>query len=93
MNYQEAKAYKANLEAINDAASEALQAFDKLGKSSMGMTPEHVKAMPEYQAAKKAYDISFNNLRNFNGQFMKVFKKEVQADRKAKYAAMTKASE
>lgn len=97
MNYQEAKVYKANLEAINDAASKALQAFDSLGKSEMGMTPDHVKAMPEYQATKKAYDISFNNLRNFNGQFMKVFmkvfKKEVQADRKAKYAAMTKASE
>lgn len=88
MNYQEAKAYKTNLEAINDAASDALQAFDKLGKSSMGMTPDHVKAMPEYQAAKLAYAVSFNNLRNFNGQFMKVFKKEIQADRKAKYAEM-----
>lgn len=93
MNYEEAKVYKANLEAINDAASEALQAFDSLGKSSMGMTPDDVKVMSEYQAAKKAYDVSFNNLRNFNGQFMKVFKKEVQADRKAKYAAMTKASD
>lgn len=85
MNYQEAKAYKSNLEAINDAASIALQEFDKLGKSSMGMTPDHVKAMPEYQAAKKAYDISFNNLRNFNGQFMKVFKKEVKEEQRNKY--------
>lgn len=85
MNYQEAKAYKANLEAINDAASKALQAFDSLGKSSMGMTPDHIKAIPEYQAAKKAYDISFNNLRNFNGQFMKVFKKEVKEEQRNKY--------
>lgn len=87
MNYEEAKAYKATLEAINNAASDALKAFDSYGKSSMGMTPDHVKAMPEYQEAKKAFDVSFQRLRNFNGQFTKVFKKEIAAERKAKLAA------
>lgn len=87
MNYEDAKAYKATLEAINNAASDALKAFDSFGKSAMGMTPDHVKAMPEWQEAKKAFDVSFQRLRNFNGQFTKVFKKEIAAERKAKLAA------
>ena len=87
MNYEEAKAYKANLEVINNAASDALKAFDSYGKSSFGLTPDHVKTMPEYHEAKKAFDISFQRLRNFNGQFVKVFKKEIAAERKAKLAA------
>ena len=85
MNYQEAKAYKANLEAINDTASKALQAFDSLGKSEMGMTPDHVKTMPEWKAAKRAYDVSFAELRAFNGWFMKTFKKEVKEEQRNKH--------
>lgn len=88
MNYEEAKAYKANLEVINNAASDALKAFDSYGKSSFGITPDHVKTMPEYHEAKKAFDVSFQRLRNFNGQFTKVFKKEIAAERKAKYVKM-----
>lgn len=90
MNYEQAKQHKANLETINDKASEALQAFDKLGKSAMGLTPDHVKAMPEWQKAKREFDVSFANLRAFNGQFAKVFRKEIQAQRRAKYAELTK---
>lgn len=90
MNYEEAKAYKQTLEALNNAASDALKEFDKYGKTEMGMTPDFVKAMPEFKAAKLAFDISFNNLRNFNGKFNKAFKKEIAQERKAKYAAMTK---
>ena len=87
MNYEEAKAYKLSLEALNNAASNALKEFDKYGKSEIGMTPDFVKAMPEFKAAKLAFDISFNNLRNFNGKFNKAFKKEIAQERKAKLAA------
>lgn len=84
MNYEEAKAYKLTLEALNNAANDALKGFDKYGKSDMGMTPDFVKAMPEFKAAKLAFDISLNNLRNFNGKFNKVFKKEIAEERKLK---------
>lgn len=85
MNYLDAKTYKEALYAKNDKASEELQAFDKLGKSEMGMTPDYVKAMPEWKAAKRAYDVSFAELRAFNGWFMKVFKKEVKEEQRNKY--------
>lgn len=85
MNYLDAKTYKEALYAKNDKASEALQAFDKLGKSEMGMTPDHVKAMPEWKAAKRAYDVSFAELRAFNGWFMKTSKKEVKEEQRNKY--------
>ena len=85
MNYLDAKIYKEALYAKNDKASEELQAFDKLGKSEMGMTPDHIKAMPEWKAAKRAFDVSFAELRAFNGWFMKTFKKEVKEEQRNKY--------
>jgi hypothetical protein len=80
MNYLDAKTYKEALYSKNAKASEELQAFDKLGKSAMGMTPEHVKAMPEWQAAKQAYEMSFTELRNFNQWFNKTFKAEIKKE-------------
>lgn len=85
MNYLDAKTYKEALYAKNDKASEELRAFDKLGKSEMGMTPDYVKAMPEWKAAKRAYDVSFAELRAFNGWFMKTFKKEVKEEQRNKH--------
>ena len=48
-----AKQSKKALETALDVADKALKAFDSYGKSEMGMTPDHVKAMPEWQKAKK----------------------------------------
>lgn len=80
MNYLDAKTYKEALWTKNTKASEALNSFDQYGKTSMGLTPDHVKAMPEYQAAKKAYDVSFAELRAFNGWFTKTFKVEIKKE-------------
>lgn len=51
----------------------------------MGMTPDHVKAVPEWQQAKKDFDQAFAQLRNFNGWYVKTFKKEIAQERKEKY--------
>lgn len=80
MNYLDAKTYKEALYTKNTKASEALKEFDQYGKSSMGMTPDHVKSMPEWQAAKREFDTSFADLRNFNQWFAKTFKKEIKAE-------------
>ena len=85
MNFQEAKAYKAQLENLLDFADKRLKAFDSYGKSPMGLTPDHVKAMPEWKEAKMAFEIAFQNLRNFNAKYTKAFKKEIQEERKNKY--------
>jgi hypothetical protein len=80
-----AKQSKKALEDCLDIADKALKAFDSYGKSEMGMTPDHVKAMPEWQAAKKDFDQAFAQLRNFNGWYVKTFKKEIAQERKEKY--------
>ena len=86
--FRAAKQGKAILENALDAADKALKAFDKYGKNQMGMTPEHVKEMPEWQQAKKEYDKAFAELRNFNGWYVKTFKKEIAAERKEKYKSI-----
>ena len=50
------------------------------------MTPDHIRELPEYQKAKQDFDRSFAELRNFNGQYVKMFKKEIQADRRKRYS-------
>ena len=51
--FHAAKQSKTMLENALDAADKALKAFDEYGKSEMDMTPDFVKAMPEWQQAKK----------------------------------------
>ena len=83
-----AKQSKTMLENALDAADKALKAFDKYGKSEMGMTPDFVREMPEWQQARKEYDKAFAELRNFNGWYVKTFKKEIAAERKEKYKSI-----
>ena len=83
-----AKQDKTTLENALDAADKALKAFDKYGKSEMGMTPDFVKEMPEWQQSKKEFDKAFAELRNFNGWYVKTFKKEIAAGRKEKYKSI-----
>lgn len=80
-----AKQSKVALENAVDSADKALKAFDQYGKSEFGLTPDHVKAMPEWKQAKKEFDKAFTELRAFNGWYMKAFKKEIMAERKNKY--------
>jgi hypothetical protein len=51
----------------------------------MGLVPDRIRETPEYQTVKKAVDKNFAELRNFNGWFVKTFKKEIQADRRNRY--------
>lgn len=83
--YDAAKQSKAMLEASLDAADKALKAFDQYGKSAFGLTPDNVKAMSEFKQAKADFDKAFAELRNFNGWYMKTFKKEIMLERKNKY--------
>lgn len=50
----------------------------------MGLTPERVRSTPEWQAAKRAYELAANRLRNFNEHFVKKYAKEIRADRRAR---------
>ena len=86
--FHAAKQSKTMLENALDAADKALKVFDKYGKSEMGTTPDFVKEMPEWPQSKKEFDKAFAELRNFNGWYVKTFKKEITAERKEKYKSI-----
>ena len=79
--FEEAKIIAAALYAVVDQASAALQVFPK---GPMGLTPDAVKFSPEFQLAKKNYDIAFQALRKFNAEYTKQFKQELAAERAQK---------
>jgi hypothetical protein len=84
MNYEEAKAFREEMEARHKIDLNNLKTFNKY-RIAMGIVPDHIRETPEYQTAKKAVDKNFAELRNFNQWFVKTFKKEIQADRRNRY--------
>lgn len=85
MTYLEAKEMKSKLQEKYDATSKELEKFNKY-RISMGIVPDHIRETPEYQKAAKEYDLAFAEIRNFNGWFVKAFKKEYAADRRKRFA-------
>lgn len=81
MTYEEAKILKQKLEDKNRVDSDKLNTFEK---NAMRITPDHIRALPEWKQAKNEFDRSFAELRNFNEWFIKKFKKEYAAERKYK---------
>ena len=49
----------------------------------MGLTPDHVKADPEWRAAKDKADALFQSLRTFNGFYVRHFRRELAIARRA----------
>lgn len=85
MNYTEAKEISNKLN--DDLNNYSLILNTKYTeKGPMGLTPDHIKASPEYKADKLNCTIAFNALRSFNKSFVKVFKKEIRAERRLRYA-------
>ena len=88
MSFEEAQARAGELWSASEVTSAAMNGFPK---GPMGLTPDDVRATPEWQAAKAAADADFEALRSFNGPYSKKFKKEIaaarQAEREAKLAA------
>jgi len=82
MTYQEAKARQAALEANVKLAGAALRQFPANGP--MGLTPDSVKASPEFRTAKACFDRAFSQLAAFNAAFVKTYRKEAAAERKAR---------
>ena len=71
MNYETWKTTVENVEKAMSIASAKLQQFPK---GEMGLTPKHIRELPEFKQAKREYDTFHNTLRVLNkGQkkFMK----------------------
>ena len=88
MNYEEAKLHKQELERISDINGNKLNSFEK---GEMGLTPDHIKVLPEFQIAKREFDKSFAELRKFNEYFVKTFKKESLKERDEKRRKLQRA--
>ena len=80
MTYAAAKQIKTGLETAVAAAGAALKVFPR---EANGMTPDAVKFSPEFRAAKQEYNMAFSRLRTFNEAFLRTFKAEYAADRRA----------
>jgi hypothetical protein len=76
--FAEAKAEQARLEQEMSAAEGVLKTFPR---GAMGLTPDHVRATPEWQAAKARSSKAFKALQDFNTDFVSTFAKELRAER------------
>lgn len=86
MTFAEAKAMQDVLEAEWKAAS---RAFDIFSADELGLTPDDVKASPEWKRVRREYDKAFNELRNFNSWFTKTFKRELRDERRLREKQMS----
>lgn len=86
MSFEEAVAARDRLEQEASAAGHVLNAFPR---GAMGLTPDHVRATPEWRAAKDRYKRAFAALQNFNTVFTKAFAKELRAQRAERRGGMT----
>ena len=80
----------AQRDTLDAALSNAIAALNALATELagdapriMGLTPDHVKANPDWQRAKAAADRAFQSLRQFNGVYVRQFKRELAAARHA----------
>lgn len=76
------KKEQARLQLIVDITSKTLQQFPK---NSLGLILDEVKDTQEYKQAKSNFDNAFSDLRNFNTNFVKVFKIELREERKNRF--------
>ena len=84
MSFAIAKVTASLLESDYSAASRNFKAIPGVGSGPMGLTPDDVRARPDYRIAKEAMDKAFAALRVFNAGYVKRFKKELALERKAK---------
>jgi hypothetical protein len=76
--YIEMKARRDNLSAMVERYSCQLQAFPR---HANGLTPDAVKASDAYRQAKANYAYAFGTLRRVNAVFVKVYKRDIKAER------------
>ncbi len=67
---------KDEFERIVDGVSASLQVHPK---GPTGLTPDHIKATPQWKADRHAYYVASSNLKQFNTWFIKNYAKEWKA--------------
>ena len=83
-SYVQAREIADTAERAQKEAGALLRSFPRLAN---GLTPDHVRATPEWQTAKRKADAAFAALRSINQIIMRHYKREYMADRAARLAA------
>jgi hypothetical protein len=83
MTFEEANAKASELWDTSTQATRALDAIS--GGGPMGLTPDAVKATAEWRALRAESAAAFQRLRTFNAWYVRAFKRELAADRAARY--------
>lgn len=83
MTYGMAQALRSHLEAERKKAAAALEAAAGSEKTSMGLTPDHIKATPEWKKARAAFDAASDAEKQHVQLIVKHFSKEEKASRAA----------
>lgn len=89
-------AYRAAHDVLQRRMEEAgarLAAIPGTGSGPMGLTPDHVKALPEWRAAYGAYWQAHKALAALNGRFVKLFRHELAEERSARREASRAAAD
>ena len=85
MTYQEATRIRDTLWQMYREAGAKMSAYPRLPN---GLTPDAIKATPEWRKNKDAFDLASVNLRDFNKAYVKRFARELREERNEKFAAL-----
>ena len=86
MTFEDAKAH---LRGLEYGAREAGRPLSSYPKGPMGLTPDHIKATPQWHKERAEYEAARKRLVTFTAWFVKTFAKEYKAERVAKYQSKT----
>ncbi len=81
--FEDAKAERDSIQEEVNAADAAINAFPK---GAMGITPDAIRATPEFRAANVRFQKAFARLQAFNTIYVKKFAKEIRAERAKRWA-------
>jgi hypothetical protein len=85
MTFEQATILRDTFSRLSNEAALSLRSISGVGSGPMGLTPDNVKFSPEYRAAKIAFDCAFRNLQAFNKRYVREYKTELRAQKRAKY--------
>lgn len=68
--------YLEKIAALDATLTEASMAMQEFPKGEMGLTPDDVKASPEFQAAKARYNNAFQAVRHCNASVPNDYKRK-----------------
>ena len=71
---------------INARLTAASEKMNHYPRGTIGLTPDEIKATPEWRANRTECDAIFQELRRFNQKFVKRFAKEIRAERRNRTA-------